>query len=110
MSVAELPPTNEPEPAQVPEEEAPADVAVAPISPIRQVCEHCRRPVYAEDIDGVVAWRHWDPRVDMPQNPAFCLPELYEPPQVAWGHLDVRGKLALLPQERRSGGMGGMAA
>lgn len=96
MSVAELPPppAGEDPPPKEPITPCAPTGNVAPKPAIRDVCKNCMRPVFADCLDGVTFWRHWDPRVDMPSSEAFCLPELYVPPQVNWGHLDV-GSLKL---------------
>lgn len=114
MSVAELPPPPAEEAPPAPQEEAKVYAPTPTNTAIRDVCKHCMRPVFDAEIDGMVIWRHWDPRVDMPQNPAFCVADLYVPPPVDWGHLDVRGKSSFEvtqgPSKVRNGWSGGGVA
>lgn len=79
MSVLENPEAREFEP----EEPVPVPVTEHPTTAPahKQVCKHCLRPVL--EVDG--AWVHWDARIDFPENPGFCLAELFIEPVIRWG-------------------------
>ena len=107
------------EPGQEPEEPSEGAVALAekpvpevPQKPFyREICASCRRPLIELDGRGYV---HLDARIDMPDNPAFCIAELYVEPQTPWGFLDVKGKsdfsVGQGPSKVREGWSGGGVA
>lgn len=108
------------EPGQsIPEEHLEAMEEVAPVTPprpagnvaIKDTCAKCRREIHWIPERG---WVHNNPSVDVPNNPAFCIAELYEEPPVRWGFLNSEHKQQFEvnsgPSKVRSGWSGGGVA
>lgn len=82
----------DPEIPPVEEELPPPPPVVAPPAnkpAHRDVCKNCMRPVVVWP-DGSVS--HVNGAIDIPENKAFCLAELYVEEPIKWGFLNVKGK------------------